>query len=437
MQETNVVPSPTFFDEGQETISVNELRKLQLERLVNSIAYALDNSPFYRSKKHLYGEDTLITSLEDFARFPLTTKEELRSSQTYDILAVQKEQVTEVHFSSGTSGNPVYSFLTKNDIANGNKFLARTWHMQGVRQGSTFAMLASYGLFSAGLLNHYAIQHLGAFVLPVGGSSPEKTLKLLKMFSANATAAVASYYPYLASYAKEHGIDPHALELRSLIAGGEPFSEAERSYIQDQFGASMYDQYGLCEINTGIAGECSEKNGLHILADYVYPEIIHPETGVPLKEGALGELVLTTFFKEASPLLRYRTGDMTSITYEPCPCGRTMPRIARIERRVAETIFYKGIGIEKSYVAAILDGLKDRLNPYVWQLEVSRSGGKELALLKIVPEGEHDERLLGNVADYLYQQLGFRVSVNTFTQAELSNLGTSKLKHFIDNRVIS
>ncbi len=437
MQEPNRVPPQTFLDEKQETISVNELRKLQLERVVNSVAYALHNSPFYRNKKHLYGEDALLTSLEDFAHFPFTTKEELRSSQIYDILAVQKKQVTEVHFSSGTTGNPVYSFLTKNDIANGNKFLARTWYMQGVRSESTFAMLASYGLFSAGLLNHYAIQHLGAFILPIGGSSPEKALKLFKMFSASAAAAVASYYPYLASYAKERGIDPRALELRSLIAGGEPFSEEERSYIQEQFGASVYDQYGLCEINTGIAGECSEKNGLHILADYVYPEIVHPETGVPLKEGEMGELVLTTFFKEASPLLRYRTGDMTSITYEPCPCGRTMPRIARIERRVAETIFYKGIGIEKSYVATVLEGLKDRLNPYIWQLEVKRSGGKELALLRIIPEVEHDEHLLGHVTDYLYHQFGFRVSVGMFTQAELSNLGTSKLKHFVDNRAKS
>ena len=423
-----------FWDKQRETISVGDLRVLQLAKLQKTVAFVAETSEFYKRRKKFSAHDANFDSLDDFSKkIPFTIKEDLLQGETYENLCVDKKDIIEVHFSSGTSARPVYSFLSKKDIREGSEYLARTWYMQGIRQESTFGMLASYGLFSAGLLNHYAIQEIGTFVVPIGGSSTLKTLDIFRNFSVDSCAAVASYYPYLITIAKENSIPLHELKLRHIIAGGEPFSEDQRSYVEKELGATMYDQYGLCEINTGLAGECSEKNGLHILADYAYPEIINSETGENLGENQEGELVLTTLHKEASPLLRYRTGDITSITYEPCICGRTMPRIARIKRRVTDVLFYKGIKVEKEYVAQLMLDLQDCVNPYIWQMEISVVYSRDEIELKVVLEKDN-EKEIGRVAKCLLDSLGFKVNVRVFTQDELNQLGSSKLKNFIDHR---
>lgn len=421
-----------LFDATKETVPVGTLRVLQLKKLQEAVAFAAERSVFYQGKKKL-SRETRFNSFEEFAeRVPFTTKEELVASEPYENLCVDRRDVIEVHFSSGTSARPVHSFLTRKDIAEGSEYLARTWYMQGVRRESVFGMLASYGLFSAGLLNQYAIQRIGAFVIPIGGSSVDKTLDLFQRFGVDSCAAVASYYPYFITVAREKNV---AIDMRLLhvIAGGEPFSENQRMYVERALGATMYDQYGLCEINTGLAGECGEKNGLHILADYAYPEIIDPETGVPLAEGLEGELVLTTFYKEASPLVRYRTGDLTSISYEPCACGRTMPRVARIKRRVTEVLFYKGIKIEKSFVGALMEKLQDVVNPYLWQLEVTAEHGRDHLVMKVVAHEKRDS-ILEFVSSHLRERFGFTVVVRAFSSDERARLGTTKLKNFLDSR---
>ena len=427
-----------FFAPSLETIQPDRLKVLQLSKLRDSVAFAVRNSPYYRDKIGLSSKSADLASLADFAHnIPLTTKDDLRSAGRYDFLAVPKHEIVEIHFSSGTSGSPSYSFLTKDDIALGSEYLARTWYMQGVREDSTFAMLASYGLFSAGLLNHYAIQHIGAFVIPLGGAIPLKSVELIRNFEANIAAAVASYYPYLISIAAKQKINLRDLGLRHLVAGGEPFTEQERTYINNSFNASLLDQYGLCEINTGIAGECGNKDGLHLLADYVYPEIVSVDSGKALPDGEDGELVLTTFHKRAAPLLRYRTGDITSITWKPCVCGRTMPRIARIKKRTTDTLFYKGVGIEKDYVSSVLLEMKDVLNPYLWQIEVNRIDGSESMLLHVDMYGNKSISLQRITEKLINAKLGLKTKVVNFSDEELANLGSSKLKHFIDHRNIS
>ncbi len=427
----------TFFDKQKETIPTEELKRLQLAKLKETVTFVADTSALYRKKKKLLKNDAKFHSFDDFsAKIPFTTKEDLLKSEIYENLCVDKKDIIEVHFSSGTSARPVHSFLTKKDIREANAYLARTWYMQGIRAESTFGMLASYGLFSAGLLNHYAIQEIGAFVVPIGGSSPLKILDIFRNFSVDSCAAVASYYPYLIAVAKENAIRLDGLGIHSIIAGGEPFSEDERCYIEKEFGATMYSQYGLCEINTGLAGECGEKNGLHILADYAYPEIVNAATGESLAENEEGELVLTTLHKEASPLLRYRTGDITSITYEPCRCGRTMPRIAPIKRRVTDVLFYKGVKIEKEYVAKLLADLKKYVNAYIWQMEVNSLGGRDEVLLKVVFEKE-GEKNSDHIGESLRNSLGFKLKIRAFTMEELNQLGNSKLKNFVDKRKIS
>ncbi|MBI1888389.1 MAG: AMP-binding protein [Candidatus Spechtbacteria bacterium] len=424
-----------FWDKQRETVSIAELKSLQLAKLRESVGFAAEHSGLYKKRKKLSGHDADFHSLDEFSKkIPFTTKEDLLTSELYENLCVPKKELVEVHSSSGTSAKPVYSFLTKQDIQTGSEYLARTWHMQGIRKESTFAMLASYGLFSAGLLNHYAIQQIGAFVIPIGGSSALKTLGILGEFSVDSCAAVASYYPYVIALAKQNNIRPNDLGLRHIIAGGEPFSENQRRYVEKEFNAVMYDQYGLCEINTGIAGECAEKNGLHILADYVYPEIVDMTNGKALPEDQEGELVLTTFHKEASPLVRYRTGDITCISYKPCPCGRTMPRISRIKRRVTDTLFYKGIKIEKPYVAKCMEGLRDYLNPYIWQMELNSDAGRDEAVLKIVLEQKKGDNALDHITTSFQKNFDFKIKIRTFTADELARLGNSKLKSFLDNR---
>jgi phenylacetate-CoA ligase len=425
--------SPALFSPSEETISSDALRSLQLQKLRHSVRYAAEKSPLYKDKKRLVPADAAFSSLEDFSSLPFTTKANLLTDDVFENLCVPRGEIAEVHFSSGTSNKPVPSFLTAKDLKESSTYLARTWHMQGVRADSIFTMFASYGLFSAGFLNHYALQRIGAFIIPAGNASAMKTLELLKGFESDTCAAVASYYLYLVAMAETNGFDLKSLALKHMVAGGEPFSEKQRGFIEQAFGAQLYDQYGLCEINTGIAGECAEKDGLHILADYVYPEIIDPETGGPLPEGAEGELVLTTFHKEASPLIRYRTGDITSITYAPCRCGRTMPRIARVKRRAVDTLFYKGIKIEKPFIAQTLEELSERINPYMWQMEINTAAGRDELVLKIALVHEGDDTV-GHVTGHLEKKLGVRVKVAPFGSDELSRFSTGKLKHFIDNR---
>lgn len=423
-----------FFNKQQETITIKDLKILQIKKLKKVLNFTLENSVFYKKKFSLM--NVKIKSLDDFSsKVPFTTKEDLLQNGKYDNLCVPRNKIAEVHFSSGTSNKPVPSFLTKNDIKESNKYLARTWYMQGVNNDSVFAMLASYGLFSAGMINHYAIQNIGAFVIPAGSSSIVKTLNIFKEFGVNSCAAVSSYYLYLINIAESNGINLKDLKLEHVIAGGEPFSEKQRLYIEKKLNANLYDQYGLCEINTGIAGECSEKNGLHILADYVYPEIIDPVTEKLLSDGEEGELVLTTLSREASPLIRYRTGDITSITHKQCSCGRTMPRISRIKRRVKETIFYKGIKIEKSYIATLLEGVDKYLNPYIWQVEVNSVEGKDEFVCRFVLIN-NNKKDIKYIESYMKKSLGFTVKVIVFSEDDLHQMGIVKLKNFVDNRHI-
>ncbi|MCI0532882.1 AMP-binding protein [bacterium] len=423
-----------FFNRNKETIPPEDLETLQLKKLRKAVLYAADRSRFYRRAKKLQKNDARFLTIDDFAKnIPFTEKGDLLDGGIRENLCVPENRVAEVHFSSGTNAKPVFTFLTKKDIDEGNAYLARTWHMQGIRRGETFAMFASYGLFSAGFINHYAIQKIGSFIIPAGNVSSAKALELIREFKPSSSAAVASYYLYLIAEWESAGLDFKKTELRHIIAGGEPFTEKQRRFIEKKLGGRVYDQYGLCEINTGLAGECSEKNGLHILADYVYPEIINPRTGAVLGDDMEGELVLTTFHKEASPLIRYRTGDITRITRKMCPCGRTMPRIARIRRRTMETLFFKGMKIEKKQVEDALSELRGEVNPYLWRMEIQSISGRDRIVCKIVPS-KGNAKTLSRAAEYLKKKLGLNVKSILLTKGEIARLKDSKLKHFGDNK---
>lgn len=255
-------------------------------------------------------------------------------------------------------------------------------------------------------------------------------------FGINSSAAVASYYLHLIHRIEELNFNPKDLRLKKIIAGGEPFTEKQRSYIEKKLDVLLYDQYGLCEINTGLAGECDEKDGLHILADYAYPEVINPDTGKVCEEGEIGELILTTLDKEASPIIRYKTGDLTSINYKRCACGRTLPRISRLKGRISKTIFYKGIKLEQDYIVTLMDGLEGVIHPYFWRFNILGETGFEKIVLEILPINNIDlSRVETIVKKRIKDMLEVNINVAFFTKEELSKFESEKLHHFIDKRI--
>lgn len=413
--------------------TIEELSEIQLQKFKRIASYVKEHSKMYGE---LYKDvDFQINKLEDVKKLPFTTKQDV-AVYKLDNRCVDFDNVVEVHTSSGTSQKAIYTGFTHNDIEKSNEYLSEVWKMQGIKKDSVFLMLASYGLFSAGLINHYAIQKIGALVIPTGSTSLHKVIDVITELKPNSAAAVTSYYMYLIEQLKERGVQAGEIVIDNLIAGGEPFTEQQRNFIEEFFSASLYAQYGLAEINTGIAGECEAKNGMHICADYVYPEIIDPQTGNVLPDSTEGELVLTTLDKETMPLVRYRTGDLTSITYEQCSCGRMIPRIDYVRNRVGESIFYKGMTVDKNDVISIMETLCSYVHPYTWCLEFTGDKLRQVVTMSVVLTKKADEQVaLVYVQKELIQKLGFKVTVQVFPEAELTKQESSKLKYLVDNRV--
>ena len=290
-------------------------------------------------------------------------------------------------------------------------------------------MMGDYGLFTGGLLNHYALTHLGAFVIPIGVSPTEKQIKFLKDFKVTSIAGIASHYFRIIEKLKELKVNSKDLNLKIAIAAGEPYSEETREHFEKRFGCKFMDQYGLAEINTGLAGECKYKCGLHLPWDYVYPEIINPETLEVLPEGELGELVLTTLDREANPVIRYRTGDVTSITYKKCKCGRTTPRISRIRGRIDDVLFVKGIKLYPSAIESVLWRMKDLINPEGWKLKIERIKGIDELTLMVEPKS-FDKEIENKIVCKLKEELGIRFNVCL----EKNCFSDHKLKRIIDLR---
>jgi len=307
------------------------------------------NETIHRAKStNLYKSKNLkeLNDLSEIKSLPFTTKDDLRNSYPFEGLATDMSNVLEVHTSSGTTGTPAISFLTRKDIEEGNKAISQAWKAFGINKYSRVMFVMSYGLFSGAAINTYAIQYLGAFVLPAGIQSIETLLKLLIDFEIDTIVATPGFLLYLSNYIKTGGIETKNLKLKRAIAAGEVYSEKIRQMIKKDLKIEVFDHYGLCEVNTGIAYECKYHNGLHILDDYVLAEVINPKTAAICKNGEIGELVLTSLKKEASPIIRYRTGDKTRIIGNSCECGINGIKIDRIIGRTSETMFIKGVKID-------------------------------------------------------------------------------------------
>lgn len=403
-----------IFNVDKETLPREDLTALQLVRLKNLCERVFANVPFYRKRFEEMGITPAdIRSLDDIARLPFTEKQDLRDSYPYQMFAVPKETIVRLHASSGTTGKATVVGYTKRDVQNWAEMMARCFMAAGLNSSDLVHNAFGYGLFTGGLGVHYGVEALGATVIPMSGGGTKRQIQLLKDFGATAITCTPSYALFLHEAALAEGIDMRDLPLRVGVFGAEPWTEAMRKDIESKFGITAVNIYGLSEVmGPGVAQECAEAQcGMHIFEDHFLPEIIDPKTGEVLPAGASGELVLTTLTKEAIPLLRYRTGDITSLDYTPCCCGRTHVRMTRIMGRSDDMLIIRGVNVYPQQIESILIQAEG-LTPH-YQINVTRE--ENLDFLEIMVEfsdsmfitdeirliQDHEKRLQKAIKDFL------------------------------------
>ena len=354
-----------------ETLTRPEIEKLQLERLQKTVRHCM-NSPFYKQRfaeNHLSPED--IRSLDDLQKIPFTTKQDLRDTYPFGLASVPLEKTVRLHSSSGTTGNPTVILHTQKDLDEWANAVARCLYMVGLRPGDIFQNSSGYGMFTGGLGFQYGAERLGMLTVPAAAGNTKRQLKFISDFGTTALHAIPSYAARMYEVMQEMGIDPRRdTKLRTLIIGAEPHSEEQRRRIEDMLGVKAYNSFGMSEMcGPGVAFECQEQNGMHFWEDCYLVEIIDPETGEPVPEGEIGELVLTTLDREMMPLIRYRTRDLTRILPGKCPCGRTHIRIDRIKGRSDDMFIIKGVNIFPMQVEKILVRFPELGSNYLITLE--------------------------------------------------------------------
>ena len=345
-----------IWDREHETMPRAALQELQWQRLQAQVARAYEKVPFYRQAFMERGiTPQAIRSLEDLAQLPFTTKRDFRDNYPLGLAAVPREQIVRLHASSGTTGKPTVVAYTARDIDLWSEVMARTLTAGGVTKDDVVHNAYGYGLFTGGLGFHYGAERIGATVIPVSGGQTKRQIMLLQDLGGTVLCCTPSYALYLAEVAEEMGVDLRETRLKVGFFGAEPWSHRMREEIETKLGLKALDIYGLSEIiGPGVSVECEHQVGLHIFEDHFLPEIVDPQSGEPLPFGERGELVLTTLTKEAMPIIRYRTGDITSLNPEPCACGRTLVRMAKISGRTDDMLIVRGINVFPSQIEAVL-----------------------------------------------------------------------------------
>ncbi len=367
-----------IWDPQHECMPRPELAQLQLERLQATLNRAYKNVTCYRNKFNEAGvspED--IRSLDDLWRLPFTTKEDLRLNYPYGMFAVPLREVVRIHSSSGTTGKPTVVGYTRNDLKIWSGLVARFMTAAGVNHDDVVQIAFGYGMFTGAFGLHYGAETIGASVIPMGGGNTDKQIMIMQDYRSSVLVCTPSYAITIAERLEQLGIEPKSLSLKVGLFGGEPWSEAMRREIETRLCISATDNYGLSEIiGPGVAGECEHKCGMHIFEDSFIPEIIDPETCEPLPPGSSGELVLTTLTKDAFPMIRYRTRDITTLDYEPCACGRTMVRMQRTTGRSDEMLIIRGVNVFPSQIEGVLMAIEG-CQPH-YQLVVDRKGALDV-----------------------------------------------------------
>ncbi|QSH41594.1 phenylacetate--CoA ligase [Lentisphaerota bacterium ZTH] len=422
-------------------MQLEHLREIQLARLQKTIRRAYDKVELFRKRldKISFKPEDLKT-LDDITKLPFTVKTDLRDTYPFGLCASPMEKIVRLHASSGTTGKPIVVAYTENDIKVWAQAMKRTFACAGIHKGDIVQNSYGYGLFTGGLGAHYGAEAIGATVVPTSGGNTQRQIMVLKDFGVSAICCTPSYFNFIIEKAAETGIAIHDLPLRVGIFGAEPWTHEMRRRIEAESGIKAYDIYGLSEIiGPGVGIECASQDGLHIFEDLFYPEIINPETGEVLPDGEHGELVLTTLQKEAMPMIRYRTRDITRIIAEPCACGRTIRRIERISTRSDDMFIIRGVNVFPSQIEAALLSVEGTL-PHYNIILYSANGMDNIEVdVEITEEVFSDkiramESLHKRLMHALEQTLGLRVKVKLVAPQTIQR-SEGKARRVIDRRL--
>ncbi len=429
-----------IWNEERETMTDSKKKELQSELLRDLVKRVYDRIPFYKKKMDEMGvKPSDIKSIEDITKLPFTTKNDLRDNYPFGMFAVPMNEVVEIHTSSGTTGKPVVGGYTKNDIELWSEVMARCMAASGTTKDDVVQNAYGYGLFTGGLGVHYGARKIGANVIPISGGNTKRQIMVMQDFKSTILTCTPSYALYLAEVGEEMGVDFKKLPLKAGNFGAEPWSNNMRKEIENRLGILALDIYGLTEIiGPGVGNECEYQNGIHICDDHFYPEIINPETGEPLPPGEVGELVITTLTREATPLLRYRTRDITSIIPGKCQCGRTSTRIQRLMGRTDDMLIIRGVNVFPSQIEEVLVNIEG-VEPH-YQIIVDRVGALDVLEVQV----EMNERLLSDeikelealekkIQSEIESMLGIKVGVKLVEPKTIAR-SEGKAKRVIDKR---
>ncbi|GHT83844.1 phenylacetate-coenzyme A ligase [Spirochaetia bacterium] len=398
-----------------ETMPRPELEALRLERLRDTITYSL-RTPFYAPKLHAAGIKSPgdIKTLDDLKRIPFTTKHDLREGFPYGFLSIPKEEVVRLHASSGTTGTPTTIYFNREDLRRWTGYVARCIYGTGCNHTDVFQNMITYGLFTGGLGFHAGGEEVGMLVIPSGSGNTAKQFRLMQDFGTTVVHATPSFLLHVESIMRAEGVKRESLQLKRAFAGAEPYSEDTRRRIEGLLGIDVYNSYGLSEMNgPGVAFECQCKNGLHLWEDGYIAEIINADTLEPVPEGETGELVLTCLCREATPILRYRTRDLTGFYTDPCACGRTHRRIRRIQGRSDDMLIINGVNVFPSQIEEVIMAMKEVGNNYL--IEIVKDGALDKLTVKteVGPESfKDDSRPLNALKERIRKTLQASITIN-------------------------
>jgi phenylacetate-CoA ligase len=415
------------------------LQEVQLQRLRSVVARAYDRVELFRRRmEERKLTPASIERLEDLGQLPFTVKADLRDTYPFGLFASPMEEIVRLHASSGTTGKPIVVAYTREDIEVWKEVMVRSFAACGVHRGDVIQNAYGYGLFTGGLGAHYGGEALGATVIPISGGNTDRQLMVMKDFGVTVICSTPSYFLHLIEHMQAMKSPVH---VRVGVFGAEPWSEAMRQRIQADTGVRAYDIYGLSEIiGPGVGVECACQAGLHLFEDHFLPEIIDPATGRVLPDGTEGELVLTTLSKQAMPMIRYRTRDVTTLVPEPCACGRTLRRIKRIERRSDDMFIIRGVNVFPSQVETALLQVEGTLPHYEIVLTREKGLDQMEVRVEVTPEVFSDrmralEAVQKKLADAVEQVLGIRVAVSLVEPRSIAR-SEGKAKRVIDRRTI-
>jgi phenylacetate-CoA ligase len=427
-----------FWKPEDETLPRPALEALQLERLKHTVARASELVPFYQRKfEQVKVTPKDIRTLDDLRRLPFTTGSDLRESYPTGMLAVPLDETLRLHTSSGTTGKPKALFFSRKDVDNAAELMARSFVAAGMSRRDIFQNMMTYGLFTGALVAHYGAEKIGCLVIPAGPGNTDRQLLLMQDFHSTSIHLTPSFALYFADFLDKRGIDPRKeLSLKRAFVGAEPYTEETRRKIEDGLGLRVFNSYGLSEMNgPGVAFECQEQKGMHLWEDHFVMEIIDPESGEPLPPGERGELVLTTLAREAMPILRYRTRDITLIVAEPCACGRTHRRIQRITGRADDMLIVRGVNVYPQQIERILMGISGLGRNYLIVLDGLDEMTVKVELAEAGTSGQanHVAALQNQIAGLLRAEILTKPRIDLVPPGTLP-VSEGKAKRVIDKR---